>query len=181
MHQASLYMIISLPWAACRAMYTPSSMVLGLFIFSILAAQSKADIWPGDCNFYTICQEILSDVASDAIRFRQSFDYNQIREVLNKAQLCNRLVVQHNVHNMAYFGDPGEGVGYSECEDALDLNPPLLYGIDEWDNWSGRHCGSWRTIDDNGNVCPPHTDHAPAAVPLGSVQSVTFLTRSMMR
>ena len=160
----------------------PSSMVLGLFIFSILAAQSKADIWPGSGGFYTICQEILSDVASDAIRFRQSFDYNQIREVLSKAQLCNRLVDQHNVHNMAYLG--GAGVGYSECEDALDLNPPLLYGIDEWDNWSGRHCGSWRTIDDDGIVSLPHTDHAlwnPAAVPFGSAfrrQSVTFLTRS---
>ena len=138
---------------------------------------SKADIWPGDGGFYTICLEILNDVSGDAIRFRQSFDYMDIRETLSRFQLCDRLTTQHNTHNSVYLG--GAGVTNSECVAAL--NSPLSYDTAEWNNWSGRHCGSWRSIGEDGTVGSPDTDHAlwNTAVPSGAYQrqSVTFLTR----
>lgn len=153
-----------------------SSVMIGLFLISMLGI-SKADIWPGDGGFYDICLEILDDVSGDAIRFRQSFDYTDIRETLSRFQLCNRLTTQHNTHNSVYLG--GAGVTNSECVAAL--NSPLSYDTAEWNNWSGRHCGSWRSIGGGGAVGSPDTDHAlwNTAVPSGAYQrqSVTFLTR----
>ena len=162
--------------------------VLGTLLFTVLSP-CKADIYPGDGAFQDICQEIIDDVAANAIPFRHLVticggwwgctDHLQVYETLTRQELCDRLTNQHNTNNALYLG--GATVSSSECQAALLA--PLFYTATEWNNWSGRHCGTWRSTDASGTVTQTFTDNAlwNTAVPSSSVgfvtQSVTFLTR----
>lgn len=168
-----------------------AQVVIGALFLSTLSL-TRADIWPGDGGFYDICVEIINDVNANSIRFRELVksctstwwwktctNNIQVRETLTQATLCNRLTDQHNTNNAAYIG--GASVSSSECQAAL--NGPALYGIPEWNNWSGRHCGTWKSTDSSGTVTNTFTDNAlwNTAVPSDGIlyvrQSVTFLTR----
>ena len=106
----------------------------------------------------------------------------QIRETLTRATLCNRLTAQHNTKNAPYIG---ASVTSSECQSAL--LGPATYRIPQWNNWSGRHCGTWRSTDSSGTVTQTFPDNAPwnTAVPSDGIQfvrqSVTFLTNEAVR
>ena len=168
------------------AMVSASTVsVVGVLLLSLLSL-SMADIYPGDGGFQVICQEIIDDVAGNLITFRELVPCTgsscsnqlQVREYLTRASLCNRLTAQHNSKNAAYLG--GATVSSSQCQAAL--NAPAFYGTTEWNNWSGRHCGTWRSTDSSGTVTQTFTDHAlwnTAALSGGFArQTVTFLTRS---
>ena len=161
-------------------------------VFLSTLSLTQADIWPGDDGFYDICVEIIDDVNGNSIPFRELVrsctgwwswrrcNYLQVRETLTRATLCNRLTAQHNTKNAPYIGRAS--VTSLECQSAL--LGPAIYGIPEWNNWSGRHCGTWRSTDSSGTVTQTFTDNAfwNTAVPSDSIpfvrQSVTFLTRA---
>ena len=154
--------------------------VLGTLL--LVLGLSRADIYPGDGGFQDICEEIIDDVAGNAIPFRHLVTICgglQVYETVTQQELCDRLTDQHNTKNAVYLD--GAMVDSSECLTAL--SNPLFYAAAEWNNWSGRHCGTWKSTDASGTVTQTFTDHAlwNTAVPSASVgfvtQSVTFLTR----
>ena len=166
-----------------------STTISGALLLTLVSL-GKADVYPGEAAFQNICQEIINDVTGNSIEFKELVTVCsswwgcsstlQIRETLTRATLCNRLTAQHNTKNAPYIG--GASVTSSECQSAL--LGPAIYGIPQWNNWSGRHCGTWRSTDSSGTVTQTFTDNAlwNTAVPSDGIQfvrqSVTFLTRS---
>lgn len=153
---------------------------VGVLLISFLSI-SRADIYPGDGGFQAICQEIIDDVAANSIPFRQLGSNGQlyVQETLTRAALCRRLTAQHNAKNSFYLG--GAIVSTAECVAALTA--PTPYGISDWNNWAGRHCGVWKSTDQSGSVTQTFTDHAlwmNAAVTSSGFyrQNVIFVSRT---
>ena len=138
-------------------MRTMFAMILvkpsGALLLSIICL-AQADQWPGDAGFDDICREIIDDVAGNAIPFRRlvrtctgSWWWRrccyqlQVHETISRAELCNRLTTQHNLHTASFLG--GNTVYSYQCQNALAS--PKLYAASDWNEWSGRHCGTWTT------------------------------------
>ena len=142
-----------------------STTISGALLLTLVSL-GKADVYPGEAAFQNICQEIINDVTGNSIEFKELVTVCsgwwgcsstlQIRETLTCATLCNRLTAQHNTKNAPYIG--GASVTSSECQSAL--LGPAIYGIPQWNNWSGRHCGTWRSTDSSGTVTQTFTDNA---------------------
>lgn len=147
---------------------------------------AAADIWPGRSTYDGICLEIINDAAANSIPFRKLVTTcsgwwwwrscrNQlvVQETISRFTLCNRLVQQHNTYNQVFIG--GVSLTTSVCQTAL--NSPARYSISEWNNWSGRHCGTWTSTTGSGET---FNDEAywSTAVPAANIgfyrQDVTF-------
>ena len=128
-------------------------------LFLTVINQTTADVWPGRNIFDEICLEIVDDVASNHIPFRRLVrtcsswwwwhscsNQLQIHETVSRFSLCDRLVRQHNTHNQAFLG--WTSLAIFQCEAAF--SSPARYGQAEWNNWSGRHCGTWTSTVGGG-------------------------------
>ena len=133
------------------------SSVVGALLITVISV-SKADDYPGDAGFQAICQEIIDDVTADSIPFRRlgAGGVLIIHETPTKYALCQRLTTRHNSKNAAYLG--GSMVNIPECVGAFAA--PVTYGLAEWNNWAGLHCGAWRNVDEYCVVTQTFTDHA---------------------
>ena len=153
------------------------------------------DVWPGSGGFYDICVEIINDVNGNSIPFREfqnicklkSPNSNRLgprlsargcsrlteRERLSRFQLCNRLVTQHNTHNSGFIG---ASVSLGACTTNALLNP-LLYQAADWNQWAGKHCGTW--YSSGGDVFPDNANWNNAGIQSGfHHQDVNFLGRT---
>ena len=159
-----------------------SSLALLITVFD----QTAADVWPGRDTYDAICLEIINDAAANAIPFRRLVrtcsgwwwwetcrNRPEVHETVSRFTLCDRLVQQHNSYNQALLGVAALTV--FECHNAL--SSPAHYGIVEWNNWSGRHCGTWTSTAGSGGT---FNDEAywSTAVPAANIgfyrQDVTF-------
>ena len=164
-----------------------TEVFIGALFLSTLGP-ARADRWPGWTRFDDICREIIDDVVGNSIPFRELVNnygncwwwtcesYLQVHETLSRSILCDRLTQLHNSVNSAYLG--GASVYSYECQNAL--NAPALYGLSDWNNWSGRHCGTWRNTDGTGVFLDNAIWYAanPSSGYGYNRQSVTFLTRN---
>ena len=123
----------------------------GIAVLLCVLSTSWADYWPGDAEFQNICRTIIDEVSSNCIRRRGLGSGGQIEvhETLTRQQLCDRLVLQHETHNAAYLWH--SSVTTDECLDVLS-GEPEFYTPEKWNNWRGRHCGSWQSTDGAGGA-----------------------------
>ena len=118
-----------------------------IVLFSLLWV-SRADYWPGDAQFQTICRTIIDEVNANTIRRRGLGSNGQIEvhETLTQEQLCDRLTVQQSLKNRNFLG--GSIITSDECMDAFQS--PKLYRPVDWNQWRGRHCGEWQQTSSYG-------------------------------
>ena len=124
----------------------------------LLMTTTRADVWPGQAGYDAICQEIIDDTEANIIPFRRLVrscsgwwgwrcrNKLETRETLSRLRLCNRLVQQHNTYNSAFLS--GANVSSFQCLTAF--SSPALYGVAQWNNWAGRHCGTWTNTAGSG-------------------------------
>ena len=94
----------------------------------------------------------------------------QVHEITSREDLCKRLIQQHNSYNSlslevgesAVSGSGQENTASEELptisfidmsvtttECLAAFRSPTRYGVHEWNKWSGRHCGTWWSTDDD--------------------------------
>ena len=128
------------------------SSLCTILVTALCVGLVAGDQYPGQFKFYDICLEIINDVIANNIRFRELQNSQLVqREQLSRYELCDRLVTQHNTHNSGFIG---ASVSLTDCSTNALLNP-LPYQAADWNQWAGKHCGTWFNSD--GNV---FTDNA---------------------
>ena len=163
-----------------RTSYSINRMFVNLFsslctllVAAVCVGLVTGDQWPGSGGFYDICVEIIDDVNGNSIPFRE-LSSNQLteRERLSRSQLCNRLTNQHNTHNSGFIA---ASVSQAACSNAL--LSPALYQTADWNQWAGKHCGTWYSSD--GSTFPDHANWNNAGIQSGfHHQDVNFFGRS---
>ena len=161
--------------------------LIGALILA-MAGSSSADVYPGDDAFDELCREISINVTKNSIHLWELKKeckgwwsgctyYLKVRDVLTKASICNKLTAQHNSHNAAYI----DGVTISSTQCVAAMTAPKFYNAENWNEWSGKHCGTWKSTNAKGAVTMTFIDNAQwySAQPMGIYfrQSVKFLTR----
>ena len=70
--------------------------------------------------------------------------------------MCQILVARHNTRAASFIG----GITISELECQSALLAPQVYLPADWNRWAGRHCGTWKQLDDNGVITQTFIDNA---------------------
>ena len=172
------------------------SSLCTILVTALCVGLVAGDQYPGQFTFYDICAEIIDDVSGNSIHFRRLQNtckfkprpqprltiprlasrgcYRLVeRERLSRFQLCDRLVTQHNDHNSGFIG---ASVSLTACTANALLNP-LPYQAADWNQWAGKHCGTWYSSD--GDVFPDNAIWNNAGIQGGfHHQEVNFLGRT---